>query len=124
MLKLGGSSTQLQTNGNWWVNLTFNGQGTQAFGVLTTKMFAAYAGSSSNPQNEFAIVLDGAPVATPFVAQALPAGTATIQGTFTQGQASSLANVLNYGALPLTFQEDHAQPISPQLGPPHRPPGH
>ena len=116
MLKLGGSSTQLQTNGNWWVNLTFNGQGTQAFGVLTTKMFAAYAGSSSNPQNEFAIVLDGAPVATPFVAQALPTGTATIQGTFTQSQASSLANVLNYGALPLTFQEEQAQSISAQLG--------
>src|SRR5258708_7965191 len=116
MLKLGGSSTQLQTNGNWWVNLTFNGQGTQAFGVLTTKMFAAYAGSSSNPQNEFAIVLDGAPVAPPFVAQARPAGTATIQGTFTQGQASSLANVLNYGALPLTFQEEQAQSISAQLG--------
>jgi len=115
-LKLGGSSTQLQTNGNWWVNLTFNGQGTQAFGVLTTKMFAAYAGSSSNPQNEFAIVLDGAPVATPFVAQALPAGTAQIQGTFTQGQASSLANVLNYGALPLTFNEEQAQSISAQLG--------
>ena len=116
MLKLGGSSTQLQTNGNWWVNLTFNGQGTTAFGALTTKMFAAYAGSNSNPQNEFAIVLDGAPVATPYVAQALPTGTATIQGTFTQSQASSLANVLNYGALPLTFNEEQAQSISAQLG--------
>ncbi|HEX9519704.1 MAG TPA: protein translocase subunit SecD, partial [Streptosporangiaceae bacterium] len=116
MLKLGGSSTQLQTNGDWYVNLTFNGQGAQAFGALTTKMYAAYAGSSTNPQNEFAIVLDGVPVATPYVTVALPTGTATIEGTFTQSQAGNLANVLNYGALPLTFTEEQAQSISAQLG--------
>ena len=39
MLKLGGSSTTLQTNGNWWVNLTFNGEGTKTFGQLSTKMY-------------------------------------------------------------------------------------
>jgi preprotein translocase subunit SecD len=116
MLKLGGSSTQLQTSGDWWVNLTFNGQGSAAFGALTSKMFSAYSGSSSNVQNEFAIVLDGVPVATPYVAAVLNTGSATIQGTFTQTQADNLANVLNYGALPLSFTPDQAQSISPQLG--------
>jgi len=116
MLRLGGSSVQLQTSGDWWVNLTFNGQGTAAFGALTSKMFSAYSGSSTNVQNEFAIVLDGAPVATPYVAAVLNTGSATIQGTFTQTQADSLANVLNYGALPLSFTPDQAQSISPQLG--------
>jgi preprotein translocase subunit SecD len=116
MLKLGGSSTQLQTNGDWWVNLTFNGQGTAAFGALTSKMFSAYSGSSTNVQNEFAIVLDGTPVATPYVAAVLNSGTATIQGTFTESQASNLANVLNYGALPLSFKDDQSTSISPQLG--------
>src|SRR5215467_8900560 len=116
MLRLGGSSVQLQTSGDWWVNLTFNGQGTAAFGVLTSKMFGLYAGSSSNVQNEFAIVLDGAPVATPYVAAVLNTGSATIQGTFTQTQASNLANVLNYGALPLSFKDLQSTSISPQLG--------
>src|SRR5262249_32200207 len=116
MLKLGGSSTQLQSNGDWWVNLTFNGQGTAAFGALTLKMFSAYAGSNSNVQNEFAIVLDGVPVATPYVAAVLNSGSATIQGTFTQTQAGNLANVLNYGALPLSFRPAQETSISAQLG--------
>jgi len=116
MLKLGGSSVQLQTSGDWWVNLTFNGQGTAAFGSLTSKMFGLYAGSSSNVQNEFAIVLDGVPVATPYVAAVLDTGSATIQGTFTQTQADNLANVLNYGALPLSFKDLQSTSISPQLG--------
>jgi preprotein translocase subunit SecD len=116
MLKLGGSSTQLQPSGDWWVNLTFNGQGTAAFGALTSKMFSLYAGSNSNVQNEFAIVLDGAPVATPYVAAVLNSGSATIQGTFTQTQAGNLANVLNYGALPLSFRPAQETSISAQLG--------
>ncbi|HEX4657751.1 MAG TPA: protein translocase subunit SecD [Streptosporangiaceae bacterium] len=120
MLKLGGSSTQLQTNGDYWVNLTFNGEGTKNFGVLSTKMFSKYYNTSTQqPSNEldfFAIVLDGTPVAVPFMAAALDTGTATIQGTFTQSQAGNLANVLNYGALPLTFQKEQAQSISAQLG--------
>jgi preprotein translocase subunit SecD len=120
MLRLGGSSTQLQTNGGWWVNLTFNGPGTTAFGALSTKMYDHYYNAStSSPSSEldyFAIVLDGTPVAVPYMAAVLNTGTATIQGTFTQSQADSLANVLNYGALPLTFQTEQAQSISAQLG--------
>jgi preprotein translocase subunit SecD len=116
MLKLGGSSTQLQTSGDWWVNITFNGQGSAAFGALTSKMFSAYSGSSTNVQNQFAIVLDGVPVATPYVAAVLNTGSATIQGTFTQTQADNLANVLNYGALPLSFKDLQSTSISPQLG--------
>ena len=120
MLKLGGSLTQLQTNGDWWVSLTFNGQGTTAFGALSTKMYDNYYNAStSSPSSEldsFAIVLDGTPVAVPYMAAVLNTGTATIQGTFTQSQADSLANVLNYGALPLTFQPEQAQSISAQLG--------
>jgi preprotein translocase subunit SecD len=120
MLRLGGSSTQLQTNGHWWVNLTFNGQGTTAFGALSTKMYDHYYNAStSSPSSEldsFAIVLDGTPVAVPYMAAVLNTGTATIQGTFTQSQADSLVNVLNYGALPLTFQREQAQSISAQLG--------
>ena len=80
-------------------------------------MFDAYAGSSTEPANYlFAIVLDGTPVAVPYMGAVLDTGTAQIQGTFTEGQADNLANVLNYGALPLTFQPDQAQSIRAQLG--------
>jgi preprotein translocase subunit SecD len=116
MLKLGGSSAQLQSNGDWWVNLTFNGTGTKAFGQLSTKMYDAYQGSSANARNFFAIVLDGTPVAVPYMGAVLDTGTAQIQGSFTESQADSLSNVLNYGALPLAFQPVSSNSVSAQLG--------
>jgi preprotein translocase subunit SecD len=120
MLKLGGSSAQLQTSGNWWVNLTFNGQGTKAFGALSTKMYTNYynatTGQPSSELDFFAIVLDGVPVEVPYMGAVLDNGTATIQGTFTQSQAGNLVNVLNYGALPLTFKPVSEQSVSAQLG--------
>jgi preprotein translocase subunit SecD len=116
MLKTGGSSTSLQSNGNWWVNLNFNGEGTKKFGQLSTEMYGKYAGSSTNPQNLFAIVLDGTPVAVPYMGAVLDTGTAQIQGTFTESQANNLSTVLNYGALPLTFHTQSILSVSPQLG--------
>ena len=52
----------LQPNGNWWVTLSFKPDGAKAFGTLTSDMFTKYQGSSTNPLNTFAIVLDGTPV--------------------------------------------------------------
>jgi preprotein translocase subunit SecD len=120
MLKLGGSSVSLQTNGDWYVNLTFNGEGTKKFGQLSTKMYDSYYDSStSQPTSEldyFAIVLDGTPVSVPYMGAVLDTGTAQIQGAFTESQADSLSNVLNYGALPLTFTPVSQQTVSAQLG--------
>ncbi len=120
MLKLGGSSTTLQSNGDWYVNLTFNAEGTKKFGQLSTKMYDSYFNASSGqPTNEldyFAIVLDGTPVSVPYMGAVLDTGTAQIQGSFTETQADNLSNVLNYGALPITFQELSEQSVSAQLG--------
>jgi preprotein translocase subunit SecD len=115
MLKLGGSSAQL-TNGDWYVNLTFNGTGTKAFGQLSTKMYDTYQGSRTNVRNFFAIVLDGQPVSVPYMGAVLDTGTAQIQGSFTESQADNLSNVLNYGALPLTFTPVSSNSVSAQLG--------
>jgi preprotein translocase subunit SecD len=115
-LKLGGASTALQSNGDWWVNLSFNGPGGSAFGAMTSKLYSEYAGSTTTPLNDFAIVLDGTPVSIASVAAAITTGSGTIQGTFTESQATYLANILNYGALPLTFQEESQQTVSAQLG--------
>jgi preprotein translocase subunit SecD len=118
MLKLGGSSAQLQPAGDWWVTLSFNGPGTKAFGQLSTKMYGNYFrnGQPASELDFFAIVLDGTPVAVPAMEAVLDTGTATIQGRFTESQADNLANVLNYGALPLTFTPQSVQSVSAQLG--------
>jgi preprotein translocase subunit SecD len=115
-LKLGGSSASLNTNGTWQVNLSFNGAGAAAFGNLTSEMYTLYKGSSSNPLNLFAIVLDGTPQSIPYVAGAITTGSGQITGNFTESQADYLANILNYGALPLTFQEQSQNTVSAQLG--------
>ncbi|MEI5103630.1 protein translocase subunit SecD [Streptomyces sp. PmtG] len=95
----------------WKVTMDFSGKGTKQFGEITGKL----AGKPS-PQNEFGIVMDGEVVSWPFVQQALTGGTAEISGSFDQDEAKDLANILSYGALPLTFKEQSVQTVSAALG--------
>jgi preprotein translocase subunit SecD len=98
------------------VDLNFNSSGTTKFGTFTSELYSKYAGSSTNPLNNFAVVLDGVPASVAYVAQAITTGNGQISGTFTEAQADHLVNVLNYGALPLAFQEQSQQTVSAQLG--------
>jgi preprotein translocase subunit SecD len=50
------------------------------------------------------------------VNEAIPGGQAQITGQFTQDEAQDLANVLKFGALPLTFEIGERNTISPTLG--------
>ena len=95
----------------WFVSLTFNGDGTKAFGALTNRVT-----SLQSPLNQVAIVLDGLVVSAPRINEAIPSGTAQITGSFTQLEAQDLANVLKYGALPLAFDRGEVQQVSPTLG--------
>ena len=95
----------------WYVLLTFNGEGTKAFGALTGRVT-----SLASPQNQVAIVLDGLVVSAPSINEAIPSGNAQITGSFTQLEAQDLANVLKYGALPLAFDRGEVQQVSPTLG--------
>jgi preprotein translocase subunit SecD len=115
-LKLGGSSAVLQSNGSWYVDLNFNGQGTKAFATFTSDLFSKYAGSSTEPLNYFAVVLDGAPASVAYISSAITTGSGQIEGNFTEAQADQLVNVLNYGALPLAFQEESQNTVSAELG--------
>ena len=47
---------------------------------------------------------------------AVTGGKAEISGSFTQEEAQDLANMLSYGALPLTFKESSVTTVSPALG--------
>jgi preprotein translocase subunit SecD len=95
----------------WYVLLTFNGEGTKAFGSITARVTTL-----ASPQNQVAIVLDGLVVSAPSIREAIPSGNAQITGSFTQTQAQDLANVLKYGALPLAFDRGEVQQVSPTLG--------
>ena len=97
--------------GGWMVLLNFNGSGTTKFGAITTRVVKL-----ASPQNQVAVVLDGLVYTSPQINSAIVAGNAQITGNFTQTQASDLANVLKYGALPLSFDRGNVQQVSPTLG--------
>jgi preprotein translocase subunit SecD len=100
-----------QNNVNWVVNLEFNSEGAAAFEQATREI-----SQKSEPQNRFAIVLDGVSISAPSVNEAIPGGRAEISGNFTQKSATELANVLKYGALPLAFDVSEVSNVSATLG--------
>ena len=108
------SATQSTSNVYWQTNLNFNSTGGAAFGKVTEQMFSKYGVNSV--QDQLAVVLDGNVISSPVIQGAIPGGSAQITGNFSQDQATNLANVLNYGALPLTFTKQSVQSISPSLG--------
>jgi preprotein translocase subunit SecD len=99
------------TGGNWYVSLTFDGEGTKAFGDQTARVV-----SLPTPQNQVAIVLDGLVVSAPRINEPIRGGSAQITGNFTQIESQDLANVLKYGSLPLAFDRGEVQQVSPTLG--------
>jgi preprotein translocase subunit SecD len=105
------SGLDTQAGSSWTVSLTFDSEGTRAFGALTARVT-----SLPEPNNQVAIVLDGIVQSSPRINEAIPSGTAQITGDFTQVGAKDLANVLKYGALPLAFDRGEVQQISPTLG--------
>ncbi len=105
---------QTVTN-SWQINLTFNAKGTTAFATATQQLYQQY--SSKSGSGQFAIVLDGVVQSAPVVNQgAITGGQAQITGSFSQGDADTLATVLNYGALPLKFDISQVSIVSPTLG--------
>ncbi|MEU1851726.1 protein translocase subunit SecD [Streptomyces sp. NPDC019990] len=100
-----------QRGAGWTVQMDFTGRGAKKFGDITGKL-----AQNQPPQNQFAIVLDGDVVSDPSVKQALTGGNAEISGNFTQQSAQELANMLSYGALPLTFKVDSMTTVTAALG--------
>ncbi|MGQ4386649.1 protein translocase subunit SecD [Streptomyces sp. SAS_270] len=94
----------------WKVTMDFTSGGSKKFSAITAKL-----SQSQPPQNQFAIVLDGDVVSAPSVTQTL-SGSAEITGGFDQTEAQDLANMLKYGALPLTFHEASVTTVTAALG--------
>ncbi|HUD36805.1 MAG TPA: protein translocase subunit SecD [Streptosporangiaceae bacterium] len=108
------------TNNEWVVTFNLDGAATKSFGDKTSQMVDTYYDTSTGTQtsvlDQFAIVLDGRVVEAPYVSQAITTGSGQISGNFTQKTATQLANVLKYGALPLSFASQQIQSVSAQLG--------
>lgn len=100
-----------QTGAGWTVTMKFTDAGGKKFADITGKL-----AKNQSPQNQFAIVLDNEVVSDPYVSQALTGGSAEISGNFDQEEAQGLANMLSYGALPLTFKEDSVTTVTAALG--------
>ena len=109
------SATPQNATTFWQVNLNFNGAGAKAFGDLTTKMYSQY-GKTSSPLDYLAVVLDGQVISYPRIDSPIVGGQAQITGSFSQKDATDLANVLSYGSLPLTFTQQSVETVTPQLG--------
>nr|WP_202447827.1 protein translocase subunit SecD [Streptomyces sp. SID5468] len=100
-----------QQGSGWTVSLGFNSHGANRFTDVTSQL-----AKQQPPNNQFAIVLDNQVVSSPSVSQPITGGQAEIYGSFTQQSAEDLANVLSYGALPLSFSISDRTTVSPQLG--------
>ena len=88
------------------VVLHFDSEGTQIFADTTAK----------NVGKIFGIFLDGVPISTPVIREAIPDGTAVISGNFTPDSARELVRSLNFGALPVPIELISSQTVSGTLG--------
>ncbi|MBT2501163.1 protein translocase subunit SecD [Curtobacterium sp. ISL-83] len=105
------TDSQGTSTGQWAVNLSFNGTGTKDFSTVTSRLVKL-----QQPQNQFAIVLDGSVITAPTTNVAITNGKAQITGSFTAESAKTLADQLKYGALPINFKVQSNENISATLG--------
>ncbi|WP_026939843.1 protein translocase subunit SecD [Humibacter albus] len=104
------------TTGQWVVNLTFNNQGAKDFGKVSTRLYGYYSADSSDVRSRFAFVLDGKVLEAPAMQGAITNGEAQISGSFDQESATTLADQLKFGALPVSFKVQSSDTISATLG--------
>jgi preprotein translocase subunit SecD len=113
------ASAQLPQNGvGWVVSLEFDGEGAKALATASTNLtqLPECGTAGANPCNAFAIVLDGVVVSSPRFNEPILGGQAQIEGNFTAEEAKDLANVLKYGALPVTLEPVDITTVSPTVG--------
>ncbi|MBO9627312.1 MAG: protein translocase subunit SecD [Microbacterium sp.] len=102
-------------SGAWLVQLTMNGKGTEAFGKVSTRLNQNRIDNLS-PRDQFAFVLDGRVISAPRMNGQILDGRPSISGSFTQESATTLADQLKFGALPLSFAVQSSGTVSATLG--------
>ncbi|VAW33042.1 Protein translocase subunit SecD [hydrothermal vent metagenome] len=99
-------SSQSNALGQPVVLLKFNKAGAKLFEKIT----------KNNIGHTLAIFLDGQPISTPTIKEAIPGGTASISGNFTVKKARDLVQNLNFGALPVPIKLQSSSSVGPTLG--------
>ena len=98
-----------QQSGAYVVNLEFKDEAAKTWADFT----------ASNIGTQTAFTLDSKVVSAPQIREAIPGGRTQISGgdpPFTADSSRSLANVLKYGSLPLSFESSEAETVSATLG--------
>lgn len=95
-----------QNTGSPVISLVFTNEGGKLFEKITRE----------NIGKMVAIYLDGAPISTPVVQEAITDGKAQISGSFTAAEARTLVGRLNSGALPVPIELVSTQTIGATLG--------
>jgi SecD/SecF fusion protein len=107
------------------VALEFTGEGRKKFAAVTKTLAQRGRASTTDPQNpayqSFAIVLDRDIVTNPIInfnenPNGINSDRAQIEGNFTLGSARTLADQINSGALPITFDVISQRQVSATLG--------
>jgi SecD/SecF fusion protein len=88
------------------VHMSMNGEGAKRWANLTRE----------NVNRCLAIVLDGYVVSAPVVRGEIKGGSSSIEGNFTQAEATDLANVLKSGKMPARARIESSEVIGPSLG--------
>jgi len=99
------------STGQWAINLSFDGTGTNQFAAVTKRLYGL-----SSPQNQFAVTIDGYVITAPQTNAVITNGDAQITGSFTAQSSKALADQLKYGSLPIGFTVQSAENISATLG--------
>lgn len=102
-------------SGAWIVQLTMNADGTDAFGKVSTRLNQNRI-DNLTPRDQFAFVLDGSVISAPRMNGQILDGRPSISGSFTQETATTLADQLKFGALPLSFVVQSSDTVSATLG--------
>ena len=112
------ANAQLTQQGiGWVVTLDFDSEGAGALAEASTELSALpECGTGATPCNAFAIVLDGVVVSAPRFNEPIIGGSAQIEGDFNATEARDLANVLKYGALPVTLDVVDITSVSATVG--------
>jgi preprotein translocase subunit SecD len=115
-------SAQDETSG-WTVVFSVHSPASKALGTATnnmaTKYYDASSGQATDVRDFLAVVLDGNLQGAPPQVQSEISTSGQITGGssgFSQSQADSLADVLKYGSLPLTFRNLYTSSVSASLG--------
>ena len=104
------SSTGASLN-EWAVSLSFSDAGGKKFWDVTKRLFPL-----TDPQNRFAVTIDGYVITAPATNAVISNGAAEITGNFSQADAKALADQLKYGSLPISFEVQSQENISATLG--------